>query len=70
MSAIVISPVEALIWKIPSPLPDTIVHDCSEPTVSMSVPATVPTETRFAAFSAMLKLCAAVTTGAVSLSGS
>ena len=67
MSAIVISPVDALIWKIPSPLPDTIVQLCRLPVVSGSVAVTVPTDDAFAADSDTSKLCPASTTGTVSL---
>ena len=66
LSATVISPVPALIAKIKSPLPAVMVQLCSDPVVSASVAATVPTLVVSAAPSDTLKLCAAVITGAVS----
>ena len=67
MSATVISPVLASIWKMPSALPETIDQLWRLPTVSGSVAATRPTETPSAAFSARLKLWPALTVGVTSL---
>ncbi len=68
-STIVISPVLALIPKIPSPFPETIVQFCSEPPLSTSVAATVPTRVPVPELSGVEKPCPGVITGALSLVG-